>query len=287
MTTTVPSTVSLLADAPVFLDATADLRDHAPVMTNMISTLALGAASRGGSDADSQWWLVEQGSTVVGAACSTDGSLLTISPMSFSATAALASAVAAHDLGLPGVAGPRTEVLALLVGLDDPREQVVLMDDVVHVLGDLAPACGVEGGARAATLDDVDLLVAWFAQFQLDADVPPRADQLPSVMDRLDRGGMWLWEVDGRPVAMAGHAEVVHGRTEPSRAVARIGPVYTPLEHRRHGYGAAVTSAVAEVLLAARSSVMLYADSHNRTSNGVYERLGFRVTARALEVALR
>lgn len=53
--------------------------------------------------------------------------------------------------------------------------------------------------------------------------------------------------------------------------------VYTPPEHRGHGYAAAVT---AEVSRAAREAgaqeVLLFTDLANPTSNGVYRRIGYR-----------
>ena len=55
----------------------------------------------------------------------------------------------------------------------------------------------------------------------------------------LDAGdGMLLWEDAGRPVALAVARRPIAG-------MSRVGPVYTPPEHRRHGYGAAPTAAAA------------------------------------------
>jgi predicted GNAT family acetyltransferase len=51
--------------------------------------------------------------------------------------------------------------------------------------------------------------------------------------------------------------------------------VSTPPEHRRHGYAAALTAAVARRLLD-RGRVVLFADLANPTSTGVYLRIGFR-----------
>jgi predicted GNAT family acetyltransferase len=62
----------------------------------------------------------------------------------------------------------------------------------------------------------------------------------------------------------------------PAVGTSRIGPVYTPPEHRGHGYAAAVTSAA--VGLANRwgaRDVVLFADVANPVSNGVYRRIGF------------
>ena len=82
------------------------------------------------------------------------------------------------------------------------------------------------------------------------------------------QGRVWLWEVDGTPVCLVGHSPTVAG-------VTRIGPVWTPPEHRRQGYAAAATATVA-TRLAERGRVVLFADLGNPTSTGVYLRIGFR-----------
>lgn len=60
----------------------------------------------------------------------------------------------------------------------------------------------------------------------------------------------------------------------------RVGPVWTPPEHRRHGYAAAAVGAVrARLLAAGATAVVLFADTADATSTGVYTRLGFRPVA--------
>ena len=79
-----------------------------------------------------------------------------------------------------------------------------------------------------------------------------------------------MWEVDGVPVAQATARPVVAG-------MSRIGPVYTPPEHRRHGYGAAVTAAASRWALGAGARcVVLFTDATNPTTNALYPRLGYR-----------
>jgi predicted GNAT family acetyltransferase len=68
--------------------------------------------------------------------------------------------------------------------------------------------------------------------------------------------------------------------------VGRLGPVYTLPEARGRGFGSAITAVVARVLLAQGATVMLYADADNPTSNGVYERLGFRAVDEHIEADL-
>ena len=74
------------------------------------------------------------------------------------------------------------------------------------------------------------------------------------------------------------------GRTPTVCGVPRIGPVWTPPDHRRHGYAAAVTGYVCEhALRAGATACTLFADATNPTSNGVYERIGFRPVAETVE----
>lgn len=83
-------------------------------------------------------------------------------------------------------------------------------------------------------------------------------------------GGLWLREVDGTPVAMAGAGG-------PTPNGIRIGAVYTPPDRRRRGYAAALVADVAARQLAAgRRFCFLFADVANPTSNRLYLRLGFR-----------
>jgi predicted GNAT family acetyltransferase len=78
-----------------------------------------------------------------------------------------------------------------------------------------------------------------------------------------------LWEADGAPVSMA----MLRVR---AAGVSRIGPVFTPADRRGHGYGSAVTAAVADFALRdGVDDVVLFADLANPTSNGIYQRIGF------------
>ena len=68
--------------------------------------------------------------------------------------------------------------------------------------------------------------------------------------------------------------------------MGRIGPIYTAPRHRRHGYGSALTHAVAGSLLPQCDTVMLYADAANAGSNSVYARLGFAAVDEIVELEL-
>jgi uncharacterized protein len=77
-----------------------------------------------------------------------------------------------------------------------------------------------------------------------------------------------LWW-DGGPASMAGAGA-------PTPNGIRIGPVYTPPEHRRRGYASALTAALTRYLLdGGRRFCFLYTDLANPTSNAIYQQVGY------------
>jgi predicted GNAT family acetyltransferase len=92
-------------------------------------------------------------------------------------------------------------------------------------------------------------------------------------------GAIVLWEVDGTVVSSA-------GVKAPNSGASRIGPVYTPPEDRRRGYAAAATAEASRwARRAGAQEILLYTDLANPTSNGVYQRIGFRPVTDYVELA--
>ncbi|MFF9840756.1 GNAT family N-acetyltransferase [Streptomyces sp. NPDC020422] len=126
------------------------------------------------------------------------------------------------------------------------------------------------GRARVAGPKDVPLAVAWMREFARDIGEDPDADYTANIEGRVADARLRLWEVAGRPVAMASVSRVVAGQ-------ARVSPVYTPPADRARGYGGAVTCAVSRAALdAGARQVLLFTDLANPTSNALYQRLGYR-----------
>jgi FR47-like protein len=276
-----PVHAELVADPGEFLRRSSELRAREPVLTNVIGTVVQGIAD--GRQYDQAWfWLVlDDAGTVVGCASRTAPWNLLLGPMPAAAAAVLAPAVVAADPQVPGVVGPDEVARAFADALPGQRLDVT-MREVVRVLDDLVEPPDVPGEAQVARSDELPVLVEWYRQFGADAGLPLH-DVEQSVATRLGVGALLWWNVNGVHVSLAGHTTPVQ---VPGGAVGRIGPVYTPLEHRRHGYAAALTTAVTRRLLTSCSVVMLFADADNATSNGVYERLGFRSTGEVVEAAI-
>ena len=122
---------------------------------------------------------------------------------------------------------------------------------------------------------DHDMLLRWFTDFSLEAE-HVRPDQArragEAMLDRLGggSGGMIWLDEEGTPVSIACYK----GRTPNG---IRIGPVYTPPEHRRHGYAAAVTAVASsagrgEHLLPERDGVRVFRERDERLRRRLTDR---------------
>ncbi|CAM5633025.1 GNAT family N-acetyltransferase [Streptomyces aurantiogriseus] len=136
------------------------------------------------------------------------------------------------------------------------------------------PKPAPSGRPRIATASDRAQLVAWFEDFAEQIGEHNGQDSGALADFRIAYGGITFWEApDGTPVSMAGATPEVAGQV-------RVAPVYTPAELRGRGYAGAAT---AEVSRAARDSgvkeILLFTDLANPTSNGLYQRIGYRPVA--------
>jgi predicted GNAT family acetyltransferase len=67
----------------------------------------------------------------------------------------------------------------------------------------------------------------------------------------------------------------VTAASEPAFGVSRVGPVYTPREHRGHGYASRAVYEVSQHLVENGVRACLFTDQANPTSNKIYEALGY------------
>ncbi len=152
----------------------------------------------------------------------------------------------------------------------------ISMPERIYMVETVRPAHGVPGSLRRATTADLDLLMAWNDAFVEEAfgerAVPGQTAR--SIASRLgsEQGGYAFWE-DGEPVCLVGF-------TGPTPNGIRIGPVYTPPEFRRRGYGSAATAELSRQLIAeGRRFCVLYTDLDNPTSNHIYQEIGYEPVA--------
>jgi hypothetical protein len=147
-------------------------------------------------------------------------------------------------------------------------------------IDELHPPHGVPGQARRAVDADWPTVHDWYVAFAAEAGAAV-ADLDRAVEHALAAGGCWLWQdTGGAPVSLATRRPVMAGS-------ARIGPVYTPPQQRRHGYGSAVTAAATADVLGGGAVPVLFTDLANPISNDIYQRLGYRAVEDMLNVEFR
>jgi predicted GNAT family acetyltransferase len=197
----------------------------------------------------------------------------------------LAAAVRESGLPVPGVIGNRptvdrfNDVWASATGVV-PR---LHMGQGVFALEQVEATGTAPGAARPALPADRALVLGWLDAFWVEAlpESPQREHVERMVGHRLNPdtadAGFWLWEAQGVAVSLVGYGG-------PTPGGIRIGPVYTPPEHRRRGYCTSLMAAISSWLLAhGRTRCFLYTDLANPTSNAIYRRIGYRQVAEAAE----
>jgi GNAT superfamily N-acetyltransferase len=271
-------------DPVVFLDRAGAHLALEPVLATVLAGSAHGVLEGGSArPAHPQWWvsvLAGRGAEVVGVAMRTAPFRpypMWVHQMPDDAAVALARWV--HERGddvtaangaLPAVRVFMDELARLRGGAAYVHEHLRLFE-----LRRLVEPRATRGAARVAVPADLDLLTGWAAAFSVDAD--EQAGRPPEPLEHLDRewtrarleqGLLWVWEVDGVPVHFSARSPARFG-------AARIGPVYTPGEHRGHGYASALVAYLSRSVLDEGARPTLFTDQANPVSNRIYQALGY------------
>lgn len=254
-------------DAGEYLSHTEAFLTEHPVEHSVLLTTANRMAAEPPGDA--LWLWVEQNDSVVATAQHVPSWQAYVSRLRDGTVPALVETL--HELRpqLPGVGGMRADAEAFarrwraLTGHDATTQ----LAQGIYVADNVEHPTGVSGRLRRAEMADVELVQRWSEAFQceLGSEHVPRVDE----RSRVQQGLCFLWEGGARLVSMAAASRAYGG-------VVRVSLVYTPPEHRRRGYAAACVAAVTEQQLAHGDRCMLYTDLANPTSNGVYQRVGYR-----------
>ena len=264
--------VESTTDAGAFLGAAGEFLGGRPVEHSVILTNAAHRRRAG------VWTTVTRGGAVVAASMVTPPHPLQVSLAGSDDLGALARHH--HDAGreLPGVGGMREPAELFAVhwsGIRGVRAREVHAMRV-YVCDAVSAPSDVPGHLRPAGPADLDLLVPWGSRF--NADVGEPGDDDP-VTPRIADGRLHVWEVDRRPVSMSALTSREHG-------YSRVQLVYTPPELRGNGYASACVAALVQDELAAGGLCMLYADAANRTTNAIYQAIGFRHVGVAVKLAI-
>lgn len=223
------------------------------------------------------WVVFEAGKPVAAAARTPPYNLI----LAVARSAAAVHRLADETVELPGVVGVAPWVHHFVDAW--PIEARLSMAQGVFQLDSVVPPSPVDGVSRPARSEEVEQLADLRLAFEQEAigrvDDPSMARRSTEwrVREQSPRFGLWVHEVDGRLVSISGHS----GAT-PSGI--RIGPVYTPPEHRGRGYASSLVASESQWLLdQGHKYCFLYTDLANPTSNSIYQRIGYRQIAESAE----
>jgi hypothetical protein len=177
---------------------------------------------------------------------------------------------------LPGLLGPSATAARFVErwGASTGQDAELEMAQRAFRLDRVLPlARRASGSWRFAEERDRPLLSRWMRNFQEEA--LPASSHLEEVEPLVDRWirrigrTLYVWEDGEGPVSVVG----VGGATPNS---IRVGPVYTPPEHRGRGYATTLTaSASQDQLDRGRRFCTLFTDLANPTSNRIYRVIGY------------
>lgn len=252
------------------------------LLLSIIDSVRAGIYSR--TPAPQFWWAAV-GNRIAGAASWTPPFGAAVSHLEPGVAHRLARALhersAALGIAMPGVIGPAASARDVAAAWSRLTAETAVEElvEILHQLDGLVEPPAPPGSWRRAGAGDVARIAAWSVAFADEAGVRVGPD--PEAMAaRLAAGGRCLlWDDEGATVSMVCH-------TPPAASVVRIGPVYTPPEHRRHGYARRLTFETArEVIARGASAVVLYTDAANPTSNSIYRQIGFRPLEEHVQLA--
>jgi GNAT superfamily N-acetyltransferase len=235
------------------------------------------------------FWVVRDGNETVGAAVRTGPFNLVLGdPSSHAALPPLLEAVVADDPEIPGIVGnvpfvePAAEQLAVASGRTAER----ILSQGVYGLTAVREVARAPGEPRSALPADRALLLGWLRAFA-DESLPDPEEAFRHMENNLENRfgsegtGFWLWEDGGKPVSLAGFSG-------PTPTGIRIGPVYTPPDHRRRGYATTLVADLSAWLLEqGHRACFLYTDLANPTSNRIYGEIGYERVCDAMEFTFR
>lgn len=145
----------------------------------------------------------------------------------------------------------------------------------IYEVSQVRSPTSVDGAPRLAQPADQGTVAAWIEGFERDTgDTSGGAyEHRADVYIRTER--LHLWEREGTPRSCT-------YEQRPSAGVSRVSLVYTPPEHRNHGYASALVGHVSSTILGRGDRCILYTQLENPTSNAVYQALGYQAVAEVI-----
>ncbi len=271
-----------------------------PVVSSVVTTIAERSVreDRDGvaRELPHRWWVVvrDELGEVVGAGMRTAPFApypLFLLPMPSDAAAALAHVLHARGEHVGGVNGalPAANVCAGVLAMLQGEVAEVVLRSRLHEARAVVEPRPAPGRLRLAREDEIGLVLEWFEAFGVDAaeqagrsegPVHDLAEDEEGIRRRIAEERTWFWvDEDDTPVHLTGH-------NLPALGSARIGPVFTPREHRGKGYAGNAVAQVTQRILDGGSRACLFTDQANPASNQLYAALGYEPVVDMVEMGI-
>ena len=155
--------------------------------------------------------------------------------------------------------------------------ELAMNQRLYHLTEGTAPS-GVPGRLRLAGAGDAEHLIPWVEAFAREAvGGAPHSDPVGLVERLTQASTLAVWDDNG--------AASMAAVSRPTPNGISLSLVYTPPERRGHGYASACVSRFSQQQLdGGKRFCTLFADLANRTSNVLYQRIGYRPLADFVEI---
>lgn len=296
------SALVFFADPAAFLSEAGHFLAREPVVNTVVNVVTHRAVTEDAAGvprdpAAPRWWVLARDASgeVVGVGMRTATAppyALYLLPMPDSAARELGAVLVGRNEAAPRINGSLPSALACAEEIGRRTGGTALVDRHSRLFEctELVLPTMPPGRLRPAELSDAQRCLDWFTVFHAEADAQAgregggasevSAHSIDDMRRRIEGGRILLWETPG--------GEVVHltGVSAPAFGVSRIGPVYTPAEHRGRGYASAAVALATQAIFDVGARACLFTDQANPTSNGIYQAMGYRAVADTGDVVI-
>ncbi|ERJ11706.1 GNAT family N-acetyltransferase [Haloplasma contractile] len=186
---------------------------------------------------------------------------------------------------LPGVIGERDitlELGAYIARLRD-RDSVIAMKQRIYRLDQVEQPADFSGATfKKVSMEDNDLVADFICDFFIVAgEEINKEEALKKAKQNIESGYLYGWYVDDKLVSICNSSR----KTKTARTVSLV---YTPKEERKKGYASNQVAAFSQLLLdEGNQTCVLYTDLKNKTSNKIYQAIGYKPVCDSILIHLK
>ena len=180
------------------------------------------------------------------------------------------------DVPVPGVTAKRDMALyfANTYCAVKSMKYETVMEQRIYELTEVSPGIPRVGTMRLADESDMCFLPYWLEAFYSAETYGKTTMNIPQdgapYLDKIKQKKIYVLEDGGKPVSIA-------GATRELQKVCGVAHVYTPPYFRNRGYATSCVARLSQMILdRGFTKCVLYTDLANPTSNGIYQKIGYR-----------